>query len=56
MSFCSAQLLSKSKRGFVNQALFGIRKEEFRKEKEGVRLLALKVGWVSLHIMHLKLQ
>lgn len=55
MSFCSAQLLSKSNRGFVNQALFGSRKEE-KKEKEGVRFFALKVGWVSLHIMHLQLQ
>lgn len=39
---CSAQLLSRSNRGFVNQALFGSRKEEFRQEKEGVRFLCME--------------
>lgn len=39
---CSAQLLSKNNRGFVDKAFFGSRKEEFRKEKEGVRFLCME--------------
>lgn len=44
MAFCSAQLLRKRNRGFVNQALFGSRKEEFRKKKGRCQIFLTQGG------------